>query len=111
MTFFERLRRFILNLFLRTKRTAERQPVSLVKAKKIGILFPADDIPTNDVILDYAQSLKVLMKDVQLLGYMPKREFGFNYPFTFITKKDTTWYGKPKGSNSGFFTHFPFDLI
>lgn len=111
MSLFERIRRFIFNLFLSKKRNTTREPVSLLRAKKIGILFPANDIPTNDVILDYAQSLKLKMKDVQLLGYLPKREFGFVYPFTFITDKDKTWFGKPKGSNTGFFTNFPFDLI
>lgn len=110
---FKRIQHFIFNLYLRfkNKNTANRFPVSLHDAKNIGILFPAEDIPQNDIIMSFAQQLKSLQKDVQLLGYMPKREFGFQYPFPFISDKDTNWYGKPGGGTSGYFTRSPFDLM
>ena len=65
----------------------------------------------NDVLLAFIQQLKLQQKDVQLLGFMPKREFGFVYPFPFITEKDTNWYGKPGGGTSGYFTRTPFDIM
>ena len=113
MPVLERVRNYIFKNFLKAKNAAqkERQPIALHKAKRIGILFPAENIKANDVILEYAQQLKSTLKDVQLLGYLPKREFGFVYPFPFITNKDTNWYGKPGGGNSGFFMRSAFDII
>ena len=107
------IKHFIFYLFLRlrTKKEIVRQPVSLALAKTIGILFYADDVSKNDVLLAFIQQLKLQQKDVQLLGFMPKREFGFVYPFPFITEKDTNWYGKPGGGTSGYFTRTPFDIM
>jgi len=110
---FQKLKHIVFFIFLRIKKkmNINRQPIPLQHAKNIGILFNADNIKQNDVVLEFTQKLKSLQKDVQLLGYMPKREFGFQYPFPFITNKDTTWYGKPGGGTSGFFMRSPFDLM
>ena len=113
MEFINQIRRFIL-LFLLRRKTAvskNRNPVTIQHAEKIGILFNAENIKTNDVILEFSKHLKSLQKEVQLLGYLPKRDFGFQYPFPFISEKDTNWYGKPKGGTSGFFINTPFDLM
>jgi hypothetical protein len=113
MSFIYKLKRFLLYLLLRIRKSTQtvRQPVSLRDARNIGVLFNAQDIQVNDVILKFCQQLKAAHKEVQLLGYMPKREFGFVYPFPFITDKDTTWYGKPGGGTSGYFMRTPFDLM
>ncbi len=110
---FTKIKHFIFYLLLRIRGNKEinRQPVTLLTAKSIGILFYADNINQNDLLLEFVQQLKFMQKDVQLLGYMPKREFGFVYPFPFITNKDTNWYGKPGGGTSGYFTRSPFDLM
>lgn len=107
------IKHFIFYLFLRlrTKKEIVRQPVSLAMAKTIGILFYADDVTKNDVLLAFIQQLKLQQKDVQLLGYMQKREFGFVYPFPFITDKETGWYGKPGGQGTHHFIESRFDLL
>lgn len=102
---------FYFYLKFKNKNLAIRQPVSLINAKSVGIVFQAEDIKQNDIILEFSKHLKELHKDVQLLGYMPKREFGFQYPFPYISAKDTSWFGKPRGGTSGFFTRSPFDLM
>ena len=109
----QKIKHIIFYLFLRfkSKKEVNRQPVTLQNAKTVGVLFYADDIKQNDTLLEFTQKLKSLQKDVQLLGYMPKREFGFVYPFPFISDKDTSWFGKPGGGTSGFFTRSPFDLM
>ncbi len=111
MSYISRTRNAIFRFFIGLKKKEEHKPVSLEQAKTIGILFHATDISTNDIILSFTQKLKSLQKDVQLLGYMPNREFGFVYPFPFITDKDTNWYGKPGGGTTGFFMRSPFDLL
>ncbi len=97
--------------FIRNKKNTDRTPVSLQHAKSIGILFQADNIMQNDKIADFAQHLKATQKDVQLLGYIPKRAIGISYPFPFISDKESNWFGKPGGGTSGYFTHTPFDLL
>lgn len=113
MLMLQTIKHIIFHLFLRfkSKKEVAREPVALQRAKNIGILFYANNINQNDIIIEFAQKLKSLQKDVQLLGYMPKREFGFVYPFPFISDKDTSWYGKPGGGTSGFFMRSPFDLM
>jgi len=86
-------------------------PVSLEQAKKIGILFNAEDVKDNDSILAFSEKLKSSNKDVQLLGFIDHREFGNPYPFPFFTAKDLSWFGKPAGGTCGYFMHFPFDLL
>jgi hypothetical protein len=109
----QKIKHIIFHLFLRfkSKKEIQRQPVTLQQAKNIGIVFPANDINQNDIIIEFIKKLKSMQKDVQILGYMPKREFFFVYPFPFISDKDTNWYGKPKGGTSGFFINTPFDLM
>ncbi len=102
---------FYFYLRLKNKKAAERLPISLQKAKSVGILFFADNIQQNDLVLAFSQQLKALQKEVQLLGYLPKREFGFQYPFPYISNKDISWYGKPGGGTTGYFERSPFDLI
>jgi len=107
------IRRLIFRFLVRRKQThlISRRPVTLAAARQIGILFNAGNVAENDRITAFAADLKEMHKEVQLLGYMPKREFGFNYPFPFICDKDTTWYGKPGGGTAGFFMRSPFDLL
>ena len=113
MEFLEKIRRLIFKFILRRKTVVinNRQPITLNAAKKIGILFNAEDIKNNHIIVGFATHLKSLQKEVQLLAYLPKRAFGFQYPFPYITLKDTNWYGKPGGGTTGFFMRSPFDLM
>ncbi|MBK9329256.1 MAG: hypothetical protein IPM95_08065 [Sphingobacteriales bacterium] len=113
MSFFSEIIRFFFYFFLKFKRPAvrEHQPVSLLNAQKIGILFYADNIRINDIILAFSQKLKNAGKEVEVLGYIPKSELGFVFPFPFITNKDVSWYGKPCGSISESFIHSIFDLV
>lgn len=113
MQFLEWIRRLIFRFILRRNDHAryERKPVPLENAKRIGILFHAGNIAANDAILRFSQHLKASLKEVQLLAYLPKREFGFNYPFPYLTTKDTNWFGKPGGKETEYFVHTHFDLL
>ncbi|MEZ5053946.1 MAG: hypothetical protein R2807_04140 [Chitinophagales bacterium] len=105
-----KLKHIILYFYLRfkNKKVVERIPISLQNAKKIGILFNGENIKENDVVLSFGQQLKTMQKEVQLLGFVPKREFGFQYPFPYISNKDITWYGKPVAGTSGYFSRNSF---
>lgn len=108
----QKLRNIILYFYLKFKKKEQkRQPISLQNAKKIGFLFHAENIKWNEVLLQFSEHLKQHHKDVQLLGYVSKRDIASSYPFPYISDKDTTWYGKPGGGTTGYFTRSPFDLM
>ncbi len=113
MSLLSKLKHFFFTLYLKFKRSGfnAHQPVSLLNAQEIGILFFADNIHNNDIVLAFSQKLKDTGKVVKLLGYMPKREFGYVYPFPFITDKEVNWYGKPGGSSAETIIHSSFDLL
>lgn len=92
-------------------RNIQHRPVSLCHARKVGILFSADVHAENEIVQSYAERLKQEGKEVQLLGYLNERNRDSSYLFPYITRKDITWYGKPKGGTAGFFIKYPFDLL
>lgn len=107
-----KLKHIILFLYLRFKKNEKaRQPISLQNANKIGFIFQAENTKKNEIIVQFAQHLKQHHKDVQILGFVPKRGIASSYPFPYISDKDTTWYGKPGGGTTGYFTRSPFDLM
>ena len=113
MAWFEQFRNSVYSYFLRAKRPLDiiRTPLSLQKAKTIGILFDATDPENNDKVVAFAQNLKKENKEIQLLGYVNKRDPYQKYPFPFISLKETTWYGKPGGGTAGYFMRSAFDLL
>ena len=78
-------------------------------AKNIGVIFNAENIQQNDIIVEFSKYLKSLNEEIHLLGFLHKRDLGFQYPFPFVTDKDMNWYEKPGGGTSGFFMNEPFE--
>lgn len=108
----QKLKHIIFYFYLRFKnKEKNRNPTSLQNAQKIGILFQADNIKQNETLVHFADHLKNHNKEVQLLGYVPKRVIEHSYPFPFISDKDSNWYGKPGGGTVGYFERSPFDLM
>ncbi|MEN9449057.1 MAG: hypothetical protein RJA25_2347 [Bacteroidota bacterium] len=108
-----RIKFFLFRLFLRfwQKETIARNPITLQKAKTIGILFEANNLQANDIVLKYTKHLKSQFKTVEILGYVPKRAFGFAYNFPLITDKNVGWYGKPDSPGINHFLESRFDLL
>lgn len=113
MQFLRNIQTHLFSFYRRFKKSATKQhvPVSLQNAKKIGILFDAENSAENATIVAFSEKLKSASKDVQLLGFVSERAFGSSYPFPFFTSKDLSWYGKPGGGTCGYFMHFPFDML
>ena len=111
MDFIYKIRRFILLLVLSRKNTVNRKsnPITLQLAKNIGVIFNAENIQQNDIIVEFSKYLKSLNEEIHLLGFLHKRDLGFQYPFPFVTDKDMNWYEKPGGGTSGFFMNEPFE--
>jgi hypothetical protein len=113
MSWLNNIRNSVYSYFLKAKRPSDvnRMPLSLQKAKTIGILFDASDPENNDQVVEFVQNLKKQNKEIQLLGYVDKRDPYQKYPFPFISMKETTWYGKPGGGTAGYFMRSSFDLL
>lgn len=111
--FLETIRQSVLERFInkKIKKNVPRQPMSMSSSQKIGILFIAENLQDNEMVMKYAEKLKKQGKDVHILGYLHKRNPARNYLFPFISKRDITWFGKPKGGTSGYFIKYPFDIL
>jgi len=110
---FDSIRLSVFKRFVERKlnRNIDHHPVSLNKAASIGILFYADDKDQRTMVEGFAQALKDQGKEVQLLAFLEKRNMQSDYLFPYITPKDTTWFGKPKGGTAGYFIKYPFDML
>lgn len=111
--FFETIRHAVFKRFVNKKlnRDVTHRPMSMRVASKVGILFQADNAGERDAVQAYAEKLKNEGKDVQLLGFLNKRNHQVNYLFPYISHKDVTWFGKPKGGTIGYFIKYPFDIL
>lgn len=111
--FFETIRQAVFKRFVQKKlnQNVSHQLVSIRVAEKVGILFQADETSHREAVQAYAERLKKEGKDVQLLGFLNKRNHQVNYLFPYISHKDVTWFGKPKGGTIGYFIKYPFDIL
>ena len=85
--------------------------VNLNNAKSIGILFDAQNIDEQNLILKYAESLRKKGKKVQLLGYVGDQTELEAFPFDAYSKKNIDWAGCPKSSQAKDFMDHSFDLL
>lgn len=111
--FFETIRQAVFRRFVQKKlnQNVSHQLLSIKVAEKVGILFQADEASHRDAVQAYAERLKKEGKDVQLLGFLNKRNHQISYLFPYISHKDVTWFGKPKGGTIGYFIKYPFDIL
>jgi hypothetical protein len=112
-SFFDSIRLSAFQRFVNKKlnREIEHHPVSLTRASSVGILFCADDEKQCNIVERFAKMLKDQGKEVQMLAYLEKRKIDHDYLFPFITARDMTWFGKPKGGTAGYFIKYPFDML
>lgn len=110
---FETIRQTVFKRFVQKKMSKDvtHRLISMQVAEKVGILFQADEESHRVAIVAYADRLKEEGKEVQLLGYLRKRNRQVQYLFPYITSKDVTWFGKPKGGTIGYFIKYPFDIL
>ena len=103
------IRNFFFWLYAKRQGKLRKQitPVSIQEAKCIGILFSATNHHDNEVIVAYCQRLKQQRKQVELMAYLPKREFGDKLPFEYFTN----WLGKANNANIDRFIKTHFDIL
>lgn len=78
---------------------AERsgEPVKLATARRITILFPADNAEDRKAVEDW-QPPGVEGRRVTLFGYFNHEVGATSFSFKAVTVKDLNWYGVPEGA-------------
>lgn len=107
------VRNFFFWLFVKNtnKNRKTAKPIAIKEAKTIGILFEATNFASNEKILEFVHRLKSYRKQVELIGYIPKREFGDKLLFEYFTNKNVSWLGKPNLPEIERFSKTKFDLL
>lgn len=116
MSFLQQLRkRFYfksLQQQLKARKPAnERGAVNLDKARRIGLLFDADEVDMRNAVQHYAEALRKRGKHLHLLGYLSEHQEGAEFPFHTFSQKDIDWRLRPGGSEVEAFLSESFDLL
>jgi len=106
------------NYFLRKEMASlsrERGFLSMNDAKTIGILFEATDKEEFELIKKYVLYLRELKKKVKVIGYFSGGETpALTYSkleYDFFSKKDLSWYNKPKDTFVSNFIQEDYDIL
>lgn len=114
MNFLQRLKNKLyynaLNKSLHKSRVL-RLSTSLKEAETVGVLFNATEEEQIKIVLAYSKELSKKGKSVDLLGFINTKKEVEEERFSFFTKKDIDFVGKPKGEAMNQFMGQPFDLL
>jgi hypothetical protein len=80
------------------------------EAKTIALLFDATKNETRKIVESFAQKLRNKGKKVTLFAFFNGKEKP-DLAFKFFNKKETNWYGIPKGETVEAFLNTTFDLM
>ncbi len=69
------------------------------KLKSVAIVFESGQ--QDDTIMAFAKQIKAAGKEVELLGYIPRKRKEIQSPpdFYHFTKDEVSWFGKPKSDD------------
>jgi hypothetical protein len=69
------------------------------KLKSMALVFESGK--QDETILSFAKQMKAAGKEVELLGYIPRKRKEIQSPpeFNHFTKTEVNWYGKPKSGD------------
>ncbi len=78
---------------------------------KVGILLDATDEATKIAALKFVDQLKKEAGNVQVLGYVDRKEIKEELPFDSFCKKDLDWLWRPKDATTNQFKAQNYDLL
>lgn len=89
----------------------KRSSVFLDNAASIGLLFDATELEERLTVIGFAEKLKSLGKNVNLLGFFNTKLKTNDFPFHFFDKKQLDWALRPNKAVLANFVDQPFDLL
>jgi len=114
----QKLKENIGYYFLERKITkVERIPafLNLEEAKTIGIIAHIVTIEDNKIILEFVKWLQQKNKQIHILVLLDNEELTHTFPAgnfnLFFSKKNLSWFGKPRKIQYESFIQTPFDIL
>jgi hypothetical protein len=113
-TFRENIGYYILNKKAQ-KVHREAQFINLDNAKRIGIIANLDSIEKYKTVFSFIDWLHEQKKLVYIVSFIDNEGYKSFFPRTsthlFFSKKNITWFGKPKNLDYKNFIDQPFDIL
>ncbi len=93
----------------------KKRVCNINQAKSVGILYEATQMVSFEIVKDLVKSLTRKDLKISALGYVDSKHLIDHYlyrkGFTFISKNNLNWYGKPVSENVDEFVSIPFDIL
>ncbi|NJO86749.1 MAG: hypothetical protein HC821_01385, partial [Lewinella sp.] len=116
MGLFENLKRnlrqgHLLREIKRRNPDYQPRPFHPEQAKRVALLFPADELADREAIIAYRDARQLRGLKTDLFGYFTTSTPGQGYDFHYFTVANLNWYGAPKGSEVEHFLSRECDLL
>lgn len=93
----------------------ETNSVSLIDAKRIGVLFTGEDDATLKAVSRFIEQMRKEGKSIRSMGYVPREKVAetlrTSSGLEFFTQTDLNWYFRPQSRHAVSFIEEPFDLL
>lgn len=87
------------------------KPITLEKARNIGVLFDATQMESRRDALAFVEKLREQGKRVQILAYLDENQPNSSLPFKYFYKKELDWKGRPVTDKMDEFVREKFEML
>jgi hypothetical protein len=92
-----------------------RKMVNLEEARRIGILYTLDDVPSYEAVSEFVTRLQHEQKEVKALGFVRNKNLISRFlpklSYDFFSRKDINWFYKPIHRKVRDFIEKEFDIL
>lgn len=92
-------------------KTSRACSLSYKDARKVGIIFTADDEVKHSLVKEFIKKLKKNDKDVEVICFLPKDKENHEFIFNFYTEKEISFWGKFTNPDVSKFAERTFDFL
>lgn len=94
-----------------SRQKAVRSIINLKDAQRIGIIYDSRDTANDATIAQYAEQLRKIGKEVEVLGYISDKKIESKPGIQVLHSKNTGWTGIPNDPKAEAFAAKNFDLL
>ncbi len=92
-----------------------RQMSNLLDARRIGIIYPLNDVPDYDRVSEFVSQLQRDHKEVKALGFVKNKSLVSRFlpklSYDFFSRRDVNWFYKPIHTQVKDFIEKEFDIL
>lgn len=109
---FETLRkRFNKKKLRQQPKPIKRAPICLNQSKSVGLIFDVSCENKSKTVLNFAEKLRQIGKEVHLFGVNTKKKAFDNMSFPVLANNNITWAGVPNGKFVNDFLSKSYDVL